>query len=181
MNSYITILILTYLIFLSGCKSRECEIPDAPPFTEDQLSWIDSTSYNYRVTYQGNIDTIRSNHTNHKIYNDKRWGTGVRCEQAIRYYTGYDTWNLNFPTGGGLENPVIITSKEYFSVHLGSVNQTLTFDPRNDTATISGVLYSKVYKYIDSTKKVYFSRTHGLIYSEGLKSGLKAEILPQQN
>ena len=184
MNSYITILILTYLIFLSGCKSRECEIPDAPPFTEDQLTWIDSTSYNYKVTYQASdgvlhVDTVRSHHTSHKGPTEGRTGSGVRCEQAIKYYTGKTQWNLYSKWGWGIASSINIESRDHFTVNPGTGSGNLTYDPRTDTATILGLLYSNVYKYQDTIRKFYISKAKGVIYVEYLKYGHpKVEILP---
>jgi hypothetical protein len=187
MKAYIVSLLMTSIIFLSACKPRECEIPDAPPFTEDQLSWIDSTSYNFRVTYQGSdglihVDTVRSYHTSHKGPSEGRTGSGVRCEQAIRYYTGSDEWNVDLVAAGWcLSTNTSIESRERFLVKTGPPHVQFTNDPRIDTATILGILYDKVYKNINSTQKCYISKSHGVIYVEGITSGIKAEILPQQN
>jgi hypothetical protein len=184
MNSYITIFILTYLIFLSACKPRECEIPDAPPFTEDQLSWIDSSSYNYKLTSQGSggmllVDTVRSYHTSHMAPVQGWWGTGIRCEEAIKMYTGKTQWNLYSKWGWGIASSINIESRDHFTVYPGTGNEYLTYDPRTDTATILGLLYSNVYKYQDTIRKFYISKAKGVIYVEYLKYGHpKVEILP---
>jgi hypothetical protein len=184
MNSYITILILTSVIFLSACKPRECEIPDAPPFTLDQLTWIDSTSYNYKVTYQASdgvlhVDTVRSHHTSHKGPTEGRTGSGVRCEQAIKYYTGKTQCNIYFKLGGGISFPFNIESKDKFTVYPGVGNEYFTNDPRTDTANVQGVVFTNVFKFIDQSKRVYISKSHGVILCENLINGHpKIEILP---
>ena len=176
------ITILLFFIFINGCSKHDNVVH--PPFTADQLGWINNaTSLKYRCVTkttdtQGNIittiDTVVSQTEYHshqeKIYNEDP-------EYSMQYYTGrYSFWIAHINVG-------IDTISYSFNIEINNcsdfvVKLTVLYSYdityyNTDTVMINGILYNDVYKLenfivngFQPIIKIFFKKGVGPIYLE---------------
>ncbi|MCX6232167.1 MAG: hypothetical protein NTZ33_11555 [Bacteroidetes bacterium] len=168
-------ILLLLLPYISGCK-KDRSFTERPPFTEDQLGWINNkVNPKYRciaktTNTQGDsiivIDTVVSNT---KIINKQYFSTND--DDNISYYEGYFYFGIGYINAGyGLS--IEINNEYDFYVKLKG-NFYDNFSYTIDTANINGVLYTNVYKfenliipYQKSNVKIYFKKNIGFLYVE---------------
>ena len=171
--------------FYFSCKKDSHPDETRPPFTTDQLQWIQCLQNpKYKViTYtkdslgsiiKTSIDTLLS-HNNTQIDETQ---DPIGDEYRITYYKGeyeFSVTKPNVPDPDFLHAEININNKFDFSVMFTididdhSINGTEEFD----TANINGVLYQNVYKFknlpmhsFPTITKCYYKKGIGFLYLE---------------
>lgn len=176
-NKYILLILIFFTIILISCR-KEFNYTDRPPFTSDQLGWINTIpNPSYRCVYK-NItnqgDTIITSDTltaDIRVYNN---AASTTEGELINYYTGdlyFWLGHINTPSGLDPDSysvNVDINNLYDFTVIFSELRSVNISHYNTDTAFVSGKLYSDVYKVLNlgSIKKVFFKKEIGLLYIE---------------